>query len=75
MGRKKRRIVECDVEVVMLKGPRRTRIEGVEATCRRCGESMASFGTSDASVDRCLAMLGNSCPLGEDNIYIEADDD
>lgn len=75
MGRKKKRIVKCSVEEVMLPGPRNTEIEGVEVTCPRCNESRTSFGTSDASVTRCLAMLANGCPFDEDNIYIEANDD
>jgi len=75
MGRKKRRTVECSVEEVLLRGPRGSEIEGVEVTCPRCGERRTSFGTSDASVTRCLAMLANGCPFDDDNIYVEADND
>jgi len=75
MGRKKKqRVVECEVNVVDLDGANGP-IEGVEVICPRCNERRTSFGTSDASVDRCFAMLHNGCPFGEDNLYIESDPD
>jgi len=57
----------------MLPGPHGTETKGVGVTCSRCNESRTSFGISEASVTRCLAMLANGCPFGEDNIYVEAD--
>ena len=66
----KRREVPCIVNVVNLKGARGI-IEAVEVTCTRCGNKATSFGTSDASVLRCLAILHNGCPRQEDNYYYD----
>ena len=50
-------------------------VEGVEATCERCNHCTESFGTSDASVRRCLALLNEECPELENNFYIPDDED
>lgn len=75
MENKKRIKIECYVEKVLLPGPSGREIEGVEVTCSKCHESRTSFGTGSRSITRCLAMLNNSCPLGEDNIYAEESND
>lgn len=45
-------------------------IDGVEATCSRCGHVTESYGTSEASVKRCLAKLREECPRHEKNWYV-----
>lgn len=47
---------------------------GICATCTRCGHETLSYGTSEASIKRCLALLREECPQGETNFYV-ADDD
>ena len=42
-------------------------VEGVCATCSRCGHQTESSGTSEASIRRCLAKLREECPQGENN--------
>lgn len=64
--------VPCDIAEAELDGDF-TAIEGVVATCSRCGHEVESFGTSDASVTRCLAVMREECPRGEPNFYVEAD--
>jgi hypothetical protein len=44
-------------------------VESVSATCSRCDHETQSYGTSDASVRRCLALLRDECPRGESNFY------
>jgi len=56
-------IEECELE-----GDHRP-VEGVMATCRRCDHATEAFGTSPASVRRCLVMLREECPMGEQNYY------
>ena len=60
--------VECDVTETELEGDEGP-VDGVVATCSACGHCAESFGTSDASVRRCLALLREECPLGESNYY------
>lgn len=44
----------------------------------KCGVSFRhetqSFGTSEASVRRCLALMREECPNGENNFYIAEDE-
>lgn len=46
-------------------------VEGIEATCRRCGNYEESYGTSDNSIKRCLALMRENCPRGENNFYVK----
>ena len=70
--------INCECEIVELDGdvsgigPRLNDfggIEGVVVTCSRCGNWEESYGTSEASVRRCCALLREGCPLGESNFY------
>lgn len=45
------------------------------AECSKCGQETMSFGDSDESVTRCLAMLREECPRGENNFYYDSDED
>ena len=49
-------------------------IDGVIARCTRCDHETESFGTSDASIRRCLVLLREECPNGERNFYVEEGD-
>ena len=48
-------------------------IDGVEATCCRCGHTTESFGNGENARRRCLALLREECPNCENNFYVEAD--
>ncbi len=61
--------VECEVEEVTLENDDGREVDGVEVTCGRCGHTEESFGTSEASVRRCCALLRERCPRGEGNFY------
>ena len=43
----------------------------VRAICSKCGHETMSFGDSDTSIRRCLALMREECPQGENNFYIE----
>lgn len=62
--------VECAIEETLLEGDY-AEVEGVTATCSRCDHETESFGTSDASIKRCLVLLREECPNGEQNFYVE----
>jgi hypothetical protein len=66
--------IRCSIEETTLENDNGRDIAGVTATCSRCGHSTESFGTDEPSVLRCLALLNDECPEGEDNFYI-ADDE
>jgi hypothetical protein len=63
--------VVCDIEEVMLTNDSGYDIDGVEATCRRCGHVTESFGTDDPSIKRCLALMREECPRGQFNFYVQ----
>jgi hypothetical protein len=62
-------LVRCTVEEVTMEGDY-AEVESVCAECSRCGHSEESYGTSDASIARCMVMLRENCPRGEQNFYV-----
>lgn len=64
------RRVECEVTETELEGDYGT-VDGVTAECSACRHETESFGTSEASVRRCLVLMRDECPIGEDNYYAE----
>ena len=65
--------VECEVNYVELESDRGP-ANGVRVTCGRCGHETESLGTSGRSIRRCMAMLKENCPKGENNYYVAEDD-
>lgn len=66
--------VDCEIEEVDLESEDGRSVPGIRATCSQCGHETESFGTSDKSVRRCLALMREECPEGEENFYVNADD-
>jgi hypothetical protein len=66
--------IECEIEYAELENDDGVPIESVVVTCGRCGHQTESFGTTGASVRRCLALLREECPEGQVNFY-RCDDD
>jgi len=64
--------VPCDVGYVDLENENGYEVEGVCATCSRCGHTTESYGTADASVKRCLVLLREECTNSEHNYYLDA---
>lgn len=61
--------IRCAIDEVSLENEDGRDVEGVTATCSRCGHATESYGTSDASVRRCLVLLREECPRGESHYY------
>lgn len=61
--------VDCEVEEVYLENDYGNDVDGVRVKCGRCGHEVDSFGTSSASIRRCLVLLREECPEGEANYY------
>jgi len=66
--------VVCEIEEVELEGDHGP-VDGIVARCTRCGHETESFGTSEASVRRCMALMREECPEGEDNFYVADTDE
>ncbi len=65
--------IKCDIEEITLEGDYDNEVPGIMATCSKCGHSTESYGTSESSIKRCLALMNEECPEGEDNFYEEDD--
>ena len=63
--------VPVEIEEVVLQSEEGRDVDGVIARCSRCDHETESFGTSDRSIKRCLALLREECPEGEDNFYVD----
>ena len=44
-------------------------VEGICASCSKCGHEVEVFGTSEASAKRACVMMRDECPQGESNFY------
>lgn len=62
--------VECEVEYEDLEGEY-TDVPGVVVTCLRCDHCEESFGQTERSIRRCLLLMRENCPHGENNFYVE----
>jgi hypothetical protein len=60
--------VKCDIEKVEMEGMFGA-VDGIRATCSRCGHVTESFGTTDRSVRRCCVLMREQCPRSESNFY------
>ena len=68
------RRVPCEITETELEGYYGQSREAVCAACRRCGHETESFGVSEASIRRCLALMGEECPRDETNFYYNEDE-
>jgi hypothetical protein len=60
--------VRCDLDEIELEGDHGL-VPSTKATCSRCDHSTESYGTSSASIRRCLVTMREECPYKEDNYY------
>lgn len=67
--------VKCEIEETELENNQGHSIPGVTAACSKCGHETKSFGTSEPSILRCLALMREECPEGEYNFYVKDEDD
>jgi hypothetical protein len=64
--------VTCAIDEIELDGDLGS-VPSVCATCSRCNHETESFGTSEASIARCLVLMREECPEGETNFYVDED--
>lgn len=65
--------VPCTIEYGDVENDEGRTVEGVTAVCSRCGHRTESYGSSERSVRRCLLLLREECPNGENNFYHSED--
>lgn len=63
--------VSVEIEQVILVNEDDRDVDGIVARCSRCDHETESFGTSERSVKRCLALLRDECPNDENNFYVD----
>lgn len=61
--------VSCEIEETELEGDYGM-VTGIRASCSHCGHETESFGSSETSIKRCLALMREECPAGESNFYV-----
>ena len=61
--------VHCEIIYDYLDTDSGHSVHSAVARCSKCGHETESYGTSDASIKRCLLEMRNECPLGETNFY------
>ena len=66
--------VLCEVEYTTLVGDYSDEVEGVTATCPRCGHETEAYGSGENSIKRCLMALREECPRRERNFYVDSDE-
>lgn len=66
--------VICEVDPIILQGSNGYDTPSVQATCTKCGHSTESWGEHMGSIKRCMAMMNEECPLGQNNFYSMAED-
>jgi len=66
--------VTCRISEIDLEGDFGD-IPSVCALCSRCGHETESYGTSGASRRRCLVLMREECPEGENNFYVDDDEE
>ena len=65
--------VLCQIDHIEIEGDYAP-VPSIEATCSRCGHTTQSYGQSEASIKRCLALMRQECPRQEKNFYVGDDD-
>ena len=61
----KKQKIFCETDYIRI-----GKIPSVKLTCSSCGHSTESYGRSDASIRRCLAVMREECPEGLGNYYV-----
>ncbi len=66
--------IRCVVTEGEVENEKGRMVPGVIVRCGECDHVEEAFGTSERSVKRCLVLLRENCPRGEENYYVSEDD-
>ncbi len=64
--------IECEIVYGSEENDYGADVPCVHAICSKCEHETMSFGDSEASVKRCLALMNEECPECENNFYLLA---
>lgn len=67
--------VECQIKRDTIHDEHGRLIEGVVATCDRCGHRTECSGTTERSIRRALVLMRQECLKGEKNFYAAGGDE
>lgn len=67
--------IECEIEEITIENDDGKEVDSIRATCTKCGNVTESYGTGERSIKRCLYLMRDSCPWGEDNYYVDQEGD
>jgi ribosomal protein S27E len=67
-------IVKCSIEYSSTENDNGYETDCIFAECTKCGHVTMSYGHSEESVKRCLALMNEECPKNENNFYKDEDD-
>jgi len=65
--------IEVEIEEDVAENDNGHEVPCVRARCTKCDHEVMSYGTSDASRRRCLAVMREECPLCENNFYVDGE--
>ena len=66
--------IECEITYTVGENEKGFDQEITRAYCTRCGNETVSYGHGKLSVKRCLALMNEQCPRGENNFYVDGDE-
>jgi hypothetical protein len=66
--------IEFQIEETELENDSGRMIPGVIARCSECDHETESYGTGENSRKRCLVLMREECPCGDDNFYVDSDE-
>jgi len=64
-------IIKCEIIHDSVTNDYGTQTPCVYAICSKCQHETMSYGDSENSVLRCLALMNEECPECENNFYVE----
>ncbi len=65
--------IKCTIVFTSAENDEGREVDAVAVTCSKCGHETISWGQDEPSVKRCLALLNEECPKGENNFYVVDD--
>ncbi len=64
-------LINCQIEETEIENDEGIEVDSIIATCSACGHQTESYGTSRASIKRCLVLMREECPHHKHAYYIE----
>lgn len=62
--------VYCDITYGTTENDDGEEVDCTYANCQECDATIMSYGMSNRSVRRCLVVMREECPNGEENYYM-----